>query len=359
MFNLHRVVLNQGTALILLIGLLPVHGVSQDRPVGEFTPAKPAEDPASGVLSHGTLELKETPSTVTIRQAGNVLLTYNKQSPPVPAGIDGIYARSGFLHPVMSPAGRVVTETFPFDHAHQHGIFTAWVKTQWNDREIDFWNLAGGTGRVLHERIFRTFVEEGQIGFEADLIHRAEKSPATDILRERWKITAIQTDGTYHCFDLQTTQSAITDAPLAIQKYHYGGVAYRGPVRWLTEDNTNPGRQSTDAAADAREPSSISNDLGSDRIKGNHEHARWVSVTGNIDGKPVTISVLSHRDNFRAPQAARLHPTKPYFVFSPCVDGEFVIDRDHPFAGRYRYLITDAAPNAEWLNAQWETWCSM
>ena len=359
MFNFHRVVLNRGIALILLIGFVPVHGVSQDRPVGRFTPAKPAEDPASGVLSHGTLELEETPETVTIRQTGTVLLTYNKQSPPVPAGIDAIYARSGFLHPVMSPAGRVVTETFPFDHAHQHGIFTAWVKTQWNDREIDFWNLAGGTGRVLHERIVRTFVEDGQIGFEADLIHRAEKAPAVDILRERWKITAIQTDGTYHSFDLQTTQSAITDAPLAIQKYHYGGVAYRGPVRWLTEENINPGRQSTDAAADAREPSSILNDLGSDRIKGNHEHARWVSVTGNTDGKPVTISVLSHRDNFRAPQAARLHPTKPYFVFSPCVDGEFVIDRDHPFVGRYRYLITDAAPDAEWLNAQWETWCSM
>lgn len=99
------------------------------------------------------------------------------------------------------------------------------------------------------------------------------------------------------------------------------------------------------------------NDLGSDRIKGNHEHARWVSVTGQIDSQPVTITVLSHRDNFHAPQAARLHPTKPYFVFSPCVDEEFVIDRDHPFAGRYRYLITDAAPDAKWLNEQWEGWC--
>ena len=57
------------------------------------------------------------------------------------------------------------------------------------------------------------------------------------------------------------------------------------------------------------------NDLGSDRIKGNHEHARWVSLSGQNDGQPVTITVLCHRDNFRAPQAARLHPTKPYFVF--------------------------------------------
>ena len=67
-------------------------------------------------------------------------------------------------------------------------------------------------------------------------------------------------------------------------------------------------------------------------------------------------SILCHRDNFQSPQAARLHPTKPYFVYSPCVDGEFIIDREHPFTSRYRYLITDAAPDSEWLNEQWEAW---
>ena len=95
-----------------------------------------------------------------------------------------------------------------------------------------------------------------------------------------------------------------------------------------------------------------------DRITGNHEHARWVSLTGQISGQPVTITVLCHRGNFRAPQAARLHPTKPYFVFSPCVDGEFTIDHDHPFTGRYRCLITDTAPDVVWLDEQWNAWCA-
>ena len=239
----------------------------------------------------------------------------------------------------------------------KHGIFTAWVKTTWHDREIDFWNLAGGTGRVQHQRIIKTFAEDGRIGFETDLTHRAEKEPVVDILRERWRITAFATDGLYHGFDLQTTQHALTDKPLVIQKYHYGGVALRGPVRWLTEkesDSKKPADGSSNAPA--REPSEFLNDLGSDRIKGNHEHAHWVSLTGQIDGQPVTITVLCHRDNFRSPQAARLHPTKPYFVFSPCVDGEFIIDREHPFTSRYRYLITDAAPDSKWLNQQWDAW---
>ena len=309
-------------------------------------------------LSQGTLLLEETDSDVTIRQSGKIILSYLKQAPAVPDGIDPIYSRSGFLHPVASPAGHVITAMYPFDHAHQDGIFTAWVKTNWNDREIDFWNLAGGTGRVLHQRIVRTFQEEDGVGFECDLIHRAVKDPVVDVLRERWRIKAFQTDGSRHGFDLETTQSALTDKPLLVQKYHYGGVALRGPVAWLTEKDSDAQKSGdTSNPAAMHLSGEFLNDHGSDRIKGNHEHARWVALTGHMDGQTVTIAVLCHRDNFRAPQAARIHPTKPYFVFSPCVDDEFEIDREHPFRGKYRYLITDAAPDSKWLDEQWEQWC--
>jgi hypothetical protein len=309
-------------------------------------------------VSSGALSLEETESDVTIRQSGKLILSYRKVAPEVPHGMDPVYSRSGFLHPVASPAGRVVTEMYPFDHAHQDGIFTAWVKTTWHDREIDFWNLAGGTGRVLHQRVVRTFQDPEGVGFECDLIHRATKDPVVDVLRERWCIKAFQTDGSHHGFDLETTQCALTDKPLIVQKYHYGGVAFRGPVEWLTEkDGDVQKAESKSESTDVREPSQFLNDQGSDRVKGNHEHTRWVCLTGQRNGNPVTISVLCHRDNFRAPQAARIHPTKPYFVFSPCVADEFVIDREHPFTGRYRYLITDSAPDSKWLDEQWSQWC--
>ena len=42
---------------------------------------------------------------------------------------DAVFERSGFLHPVFTPKGRCVTESFPADHPHQQGIFSAWVKT--------------------------------------------------------------------------------------------------------------------------------------------------------------------------------------------------------------------------------------
>ena len=300
------------------------------------------------------LKLTETEATITVTQDGRNVLVYNKQSPPLPDGIDPTYRRSGFLHPVASPVGKVVTATFPFDHPHQHGIFSAWVRTTWDNRDVDFWNLAGGTGRVLHERVVSAFSDDVATGFEVELVHRAVQEPVVDILQERWKISAYPTDGTYHCFDLETTQTALTEKPLIISEYHYGGIALRGPVRWLQQ---KPGEDTVDGD-DRREPSDFLNDHGSERRKGNHEHVRWVSLTGTLDAAPVSITVLCHAENFRAPQAARLHPSKPYFCFAPCVDGEFVIDKDHPFHGRYRFLITDAAPNAEWLNQQWNSWCT-
>ena len=299
------------------------------------------------------LQVVETSETIVVQQGDTLVLSYNKVSPPVPAGIDSICRRSGCLHPVGSPGGRIVTAMFPLDHPHQQGIFSAWVNTTYDGQAVNFWDLAGGTGRVLHERVVSTFQDDDTAGFEVDMVHRAEGPPAVDVLRERWKITVYPTDGSYHCFDLDTRQTAITSKPLTVGQHHYGGLALRGPGRWMTQKDSAGGGQ-PDLIL---EPSGFLNDLGSQRETGNHQHARWVALWGHIDSQAVSIVVLCHANNFRSPQAARLHPTKPYFCFAPCVDGDFTIDRDQPFEGRYRYLITDTQPDSDWISEKWQAWC--
>lgn len=301
-----------------------------------------------------SLRLNQSDQAITIQRDGQTVLSYNLQSPPVPSGIDAVYQRSGFLHPVCSPQGVTVTETFPADHPHQHGIFSAWVKTDYDGKVIDFWNLAGGTGRVLHDRVVGTFNQPNAVGFEVDLLHRIESVPPSDVLRERWKVTVHSSEPGYHLIDLETRQSIIGDKPLTISEYHYGGVAVRGLASWLTP-NEKPTR---DAPPSEPAPSQIINNAGSDRLKGNLEHANWVALSGTVSGQSVTIAALCHPINFRAPQAARLHPTKPYFCFAPCADGEFTIDADHPYQAKYRFLITDDKPDAAWLDDQWKQWCN-
>jgi lysophospholipase L1-like esterase len=327
--------------------------IDQQRLREMITPKRYAKE-----LKLGNLELIESNEGISIKQGDRLVLNYNKVSPKAPSGIDRIFERSGFLHPVASPSGQVVTAAFPYDHAHQHGIFSAWVQTQWQNREIDFWNLAGKTGRVLHQRTIDTFAEHGRLGFVVDLSHRAMNPPEIDLLRERWTVTAIPTDGKHHCFEIASLQMATTSKPLLIKKYHYGGFAVRGPVEWLSLKDSELKKKATVQNATEESPGNIVNEHGSDRIRGNHEPTRWVSLTGKIDGKTTTISVLGHRDNYRSPQNARLHPTKPYFVFSPCVEDEFTIEESKPLHSRYRYLITDAPPDNNWLKQQWEAWHS-
>ncbi len=254
------------------------------------------------------LRIERNAATLAVSRGNEPVLVYNMQSPSVPEGIDPIYRRSGFLHPVRSPQGRTVTATFPVDHAHQHGVFSAWVKTSYDGRSVDFWNLAGGTGRVVHERVVSTFASANSSGFEVDLLHRVEGNPPIDVLRERWKVTVYTAPASYNCFDVETVQSAITNKPLTIHQYHYGGVALRGPTRWVTNADADLASKNDPL----REPSSFLNDHRSDRIQGNHEHAKWVAMTGAIDGQPVTVAVLCHRDNFRAPRrrdCTRPNPT--------------------------------------------------
>lgn len=308
---------------------------------------------ASPESALGGMSVLETPETISITKGDLPVVVYNKQSPSVPMGLDPIYQRSGFLHPVATPAGRTVTATFPIDHAHQHGIFSAWVRTTYDGREIDFWNLAGGTGRVLHQRVHNTFNTSLGSGFEVDLIHRTEQSPVVDVLRESWQLIVYPTDGSFFCFDINSIQQALTDSPLVVQQYHYGGMALRGRANWVT----GPQLMDVEQQPIVQEPNAFLNDRGSDRIKGNHEHARWVSLYGEVEGQMACITVLSHQDNFRSAQAARLHPSKPYFCFAPCVDGQFQIDRSHPLSSRYRYLVTDAEPDVDWINEQWTAWC--
>lgn len=296
------------------------------------------------------LRIEQSEQTLSVWRGDKSIIVYNIQAPPAPEGIDKIYERSGFIHPVTTPSGKVLTAAYPADHAHQSGIFAAWVKTKYQDRVIDFWNLAGKTARVVHEKVVDTKKHaDGSVSFQVDLLHRIVAEPVVDVLREHWKVTVRPTDGSYYVFDLETTQEAITDEPLVVEKYHYGGVAYRGNVKWLLPGDGGKNKQEL-------EPNTIVNNLGQDRIEGNHAHSNWVCISGQLDGQPAGLVMLSHSSNFRAPQAARLNPSKPYFVYSPCVDGEFKIDRAHPYQAKYRFLITDKLNDAKWNDQQWMEW---
>ncbi|MDH4197748.1 MAG: PmoA family protein, partial [Candidatus Aminicenantes bacterium] len=60
----------------------------------------------------------------------------------LPAGADPKYMRSCYIHPLFGPDGRVLTDDFPADHLHHHGVFWTWPVVRTRGRDTQTWHPA-------------------------------------------------------------------------------------------------------------------------------------------------------------------------------------------------------------------------
>jgi hypothetical protein len=281
-----------------------------------------------------------TDEAIDLRAGGQLALRYNIATIDPPPGIDPVYRRSGFIHPVLTPAGHCVTADFPADHPHQHGIFCAWVNTTFDSRPVDFWNQSQRTGAVEHVRVVETSANETSAQFTVELRHVDLTAPGgpTPVLSELWTVRLLDHPAG-RLFEIESRQTCVAASPLIVHEYHYGGLAFRGCDDWFTR-------------ADGSRPEfEFLTSEGLNRIDGNHTRPDWVVARGPIDGAPCGIAMFGHPENFRHPQPVRLHPDKPYFVFSPCVLGEFEIRAGREQVNRYHLLTFDGALDGDALDA--------
>ncbi|MDG2168422.1 MAG: PmoA family protein [Opitutales bacterium] len=69
------------------------------------------------------VSFEKTDGQLTYFATENPVLSYQTNTVQPPEGMDKIYARSGFIHPLYSPSGKVLTDPFPIGHVHQHAVF--------------------------------------------------------------------------------------------------------------------------------------------------------------------------------------------------------------------------------------------
>lgn len=292
-----------------------------------------------GTLTAGSLSLLETAKTIEIRDGDQTMLVYNKAAVPPPEGKDPAYARSGFIHPLKSPSGGVVTSIHADDHIHHVGLWHAWVKTEHKGRHFDFWNLGGKTGKVRFVKTLSSFSEDGSVGFSV----QQEQVGMTDegtkeevILNETFNVKVQKKDGSY-LVDYDTVQTNVTDAPLELPAYRYGGcIAYRAPYHW-NKDNSN-----------------YLTSEGKDRTNGHTTRGRWCAMFGPTDQGDATLAILCHPENRDAPQRMRVWPDgKVFFNYVPIQETGWAIKPSEPSTMRYRVVISDGKANADRLNAFW------
>lgn len=280
-------------------------------------------------------------NTITFSSGGSRVLTYYHSENEIPKGMDEMYHRAGYIHPVYSPDGvRLTNQLDQKMHPHHYGIWAAWTHTEFQGRTPDFWNPHNHSGRVDHpDSVDKAWEGPVHGGLEAMNYYVDISSSAPVIaLNEKWKLMIYNTpeSSDYNMFDLVLTQTVNTAQPLVLPEYRYGGLAFRGHENWDNPKNV-----------------SVLTSEGYDRNNANETRARWVHMGGMVNGNRAGVAVLGHPDNFRAPQPVRVHPETPYFVYAPMQLGEMTIEPGSPYVMRYRFITYDGEPDPEQLDRLW------
>ncbi len=281
------------------------------------------------------VSMKEEVEGIQVFVGGKPVLFYQMKTAYPGERHPDYYKRSGFIHPLQSPSGKILTDDFPAGHVHQHAIFNAWTNTTFKGEKLDFWNQAIELGTVEHKEMLTNTAGPiiAQLKSKLNHISLAEGK----VLEEEWHVTVYPiTD--YFLFDLFSEQTNTSSDTLFINEYHYGGMAYRASREWNRDDTLHFSNQWK-----------IHTSEGHGLEEANHTKAKWVDASGIIEGQAAGLTVFGFPENFRYPQSIRVHPDMPYWVFSPMVEGAFYIAPGQKFKSGYRYYVYDGMPDKSTL----------
>lgn len=276
---------------------------------------------------------------LVIKAGANEILRYQAEPGDLPRpGIKPAFIRGGYIQSLHTPSGKLITDDFPADHLHHHGVWNPWTKTEFAGRHPDFWNMGDGTGKVEFVALDKIWQKDGKAGFQArhqfiDL----SASPPKAALVETWEVVVSISNGNY-VIDFASTQTCATDAPLKLPTYHYGGFGFRGNAAWNGAANC----QFLTASG------------LTDRLKVNTAREKWCWVGGKVDGGTCGVTILCHPKNFRFPQPIRANPDQPFFCYAPQQLGEMEIVPGQKYISRYRLIIADGTPDAKSAEVWWE-----
>lgn len=282
----------------------------------------------------GMVKAVKGDKALDLEMGGAEILRYNHAVVPAPKGIGRIpeerrslYDRSGFIHPLWSPAGSVLTEIHPADHIHHMGLWMPWTHTQFEGKMVDFWNVGSGTGTVRFAEYLST--TDGPVfgGFQVKQEHVARQTSKGEqvILDEVWDVRAYNVGGReqgYWLIDFKSTQRCVADEPLIQDEYRYGGFGFRASSKWK-------GQTSAYLTSEGK---------GRD---GHGTRARWCDTSGKID-EWEGVTFYSHPENFEHPEPMRIWPEPDnhvFFNFCPSQAGEWQMKPGENHVFRYRMYV--------------------
>ena len=274
------------------------------------------------------------------------VFTYRTTPTELPGGrpdLSPVFRRGGYIHPVLTPSGRVVTDDYPVNHRHHHGIWFAWTRVDFEGRRTDFWNMGDRKGTVEFVALDESWGGPVHGGFrsrhrQVDLTSGAPRVA----MEETWTVRAFDVGARagFRLFELVVTNTCAGNVPVSLPKYRYGGIGVRGHARWN----------------DAAQMGFLNSEGTTDRSKGDNAATvgRWAAMHGPLeDGQAGGLAVLGHPGNVHAPQPQRIHPTEPFLCLAPQQAGDMALVPGKPLVSRYRFVTFDGMPEAAWMERLW------
>ncbi len=265
---------------------------------------------------------------------GMPVLNYQFNEVYPPAGVDPLFKRSGFIHPLWSPSGEVLTRIQAPDHYHHYGLWGPWTETHILGRGVDFWNLAKGEGTVR----FAGFLSqtEGPVfsGFIALQQHVdfGAKGPDQIAIYETLDVCAwnLDSENKVWLIDYSSILNCPLDSGIMLDAYRYGGgIGYRATEKWNKDNCT------------------VLTSEGNNRSNADGSRARWCRVEGESARGRSGILFMSHPSNRAFPEPMRVWAENAnshgdlYFEFCPIRHQNWKLEKGKNYSQKYRLLVFD------------------
>jgi hypothetical protein len=278
------------------------------------------------------------------------VLDYHHAYRDAPAGANPLYGKSGFIHPLRSPAGNILTSIQPADHYHHYGIWNPWTRTLVDGQPVDFWNLAAGEGTVRFAGLVSKTAGKAYSSFTLRQEHVNFRALGKDkvAINEIWHVKHFSVEiGGRTCWliDFTTLLNNPLDSAIEFSAYRYGGgIGWRATAAWH-KDN-----------------SSVLTSEGRTRADADGTHARWCRVEGAFPtGIRSGMLVCSHPGNRAHPEPMRVWPLDAnggrgdvFFEFCPIRHRKWMIYPDRDYVLKYRMLVFDGDLPAEVAESVWQ-----
>ncbi len=274
----------------------------------------------------------------------NLLQYYFKTVYP-PKGIDTAYKRSGFIHPLWSPHGQVLTRIQPPDHYHHYGIWNPWTHVEYEGDTVDFWNINSRQGTVR----FANFVsvENGPVFSEFGALHEHvvfKKTGKEKVAMNELQNVRVYDPGENQDFfivDFNIQMNCADESPVKLLEYRYAGLGWRTTEKW---DNKN---------------SMVLTSEGKTRKDADGSKARWCIVQGEIDNDYAGVVMMSFPTNYNYPEPLRIWPENQFVRgdmfanFCPTKDMDWLLSPRKNYALKYRFLVFNGRIDKEKAESAW------